>query len=628
MSEVCLVHMPFSQPGHPSMALSVLAAECRGAKLDVEVVYGNMRLAKEIGLKEYTEFLQYNKMFMLIGECLFKPCVGYSDNCTAAGFFDRIDKAIADKKAINKIWNEAMQKLYKAIEPKVADYLRRLADHILSREPKIIGCDITYEQRNASLALLRLIKERRPEVITLLGGNNCTGRRGLVLAESFDFVDGVFSGEGDQAFPAVCKNLLAGQKIADVQREQPSLMVPGADFVNGVRPSLEDCAYVDFDDYFQELKNCGFAKNIEPCLLIEGSRGCWWGEKHPCTFCGIHTSREGIRYRAKSAGRLFAELEHLHDRYGISAFVFTDCILSPDHIGELTKRLIDSPVNYKLFAEVKSNLTGPQVKELRQAGFVLLQPGIEALQDDLLRIMNKGNRAIKHVELLKKCRQYGITVVWNLLKEMPFDKAEYYEETLRVAKYLSHLPPPTHLSTVLYQGNSLYNSHPADYGLKLEPFFYYRFAGSLGKDFLEDIADVYDNRAFVPEKEKEAVFQALDEWIDSWIREFVSGAHLSYAIRGDTIDILDLRGCAKHFSCTLTGAEKAVYELADSAIDLAELKEKASDYAPAAIDEAVAHLEEAGLLLRIGEEILGLAIGEERLATLQAPELPVGVVKI
>lgn len=39
MSEICLVHMPFSQLGHPSMALSVLAAECRAENLDVEVLY-------------------------------------------------------------------------------------------------------------------------------------------------------------------------------------------------------------------------------------------------------------------------------------------------------------------------------------------------------------------------------------------------------------------------------------------------------------------------------------------------------------------------------------------------------------------------------------------------------------
>lgn len=626
MPEICLVHMPFSQPGHPSMALSVLAAECRAENLDVEVLYGNMRFARETGLKEYHGFLQYNKMFMLIGECLFKPYVGYSDSYTAADFFDRIDKAVAGRKTVNQSWNEGMQKLYKALEPKVEGYLNRLADHILSHNPKIVGGDITYEQRNASLALLRIIKQRRPEVITLLGGNNCTGRRGLVLAESFDFVDGVFSGEADHVFPAVCRKLLKGQDIQEVQKEYPSLMLPGADFVNGVRPELETCAFVDFDDYFQELRACGFEKNIEPCLLIEGSRGCWWGEKHPCTFCGIHTSGEVICYRAKSAERLFAELEHLQNRHGISSFVFTDCILSPRHIEELAPRLINASTKYRCFAEVKSNLAGEQVKRLRQAGFVLLQPGIEALQDDLLKLMNKGNRAIKHIELLKRCKQYGITVVWNMLKEMPFDKVEYYAETLRLSRYLSHLPPPTHLSTVLYQGNSLYNKSPADYGLKLEPFFNYKFAGSLGEDFIEDIADVFDNAGFVPDPAKEAVFQELNEWIDSWIQEFVSGSHLSYALRGDTIDILDLRNCAKHFSYTLSGAERVVYELSDSAITVGALREKAGRYDSAAIDEAIAYLEEEGLLIRIGDEVLGLAVSGDRLANVQAPKLPVGVV--
>lgn len=98
MSEICLVHMPFSQLGHPSMALSVLAAECRAENLDVEVLYGNMRFARETGLKEYHGFLQYNKMFMLIGECLFKPYVGYKDSYTAADFLTALTRLLPGEK--------------------------------------------------------------------------------------------------------------------------------------------------------------------------------------------------------------------------------------------------------------------------------------------------------------------------------------------------------------------------------------------------------------------------------------------------------------------------------------------------------------------------------------------------
>lgn len=627
MADICLVHMPFSQLGHPSMALSVLVSECRAKNLEASICYGNMRFAQQVGLREYDCFLQFNKLFMLIGECLFKPYAGFTDHCTSEDFFAQMERELERGKPFGRTWYEQLRNLYKVFEPKVEDYLEQMADHILASKPKIVGCDITYEQRNASLALCRILKQKQPELITLLGGNSCTGKRGKALVEAFNFIDGVFSGEADHIFPQVCRQLLAGKDIKAVQKEFPSLLLPGTPVINNARPSMEECAFVDFDDYFYELHVCGLDKNVQPCLLIEGSRGCWWGEKQPCTFCGIHTSKEGICYRAKSPARLFSELEHLQECYGISSFVFTDCILSHAHVEELTKLLIGSKYQYNLFAEIKSNLTAQQIKQLRQAGFVLLQPGIESLQDDLLKLMNKGNRAIKHVELLKRCKQYGIGVVWNMLKEMPFDKADYYEETLELSKKLSHLQPPAHLSTILYQGNSIYNNNPEKFGLKLEPMPLYGYIGAVNEEFIRVVADVFDNVAFKPNPDKEKAFGSLDNWIGDWIEEYNSGSHLSYSVRDSIIDVIDLRRCAKHFTYTLTGVEKQVYELVDTVIRVDKLKEKLAHIGDEEIAAAIAYLEQKNLLISIGDEVLGLAVKDERLPYARVPELPVGVIK-
>lgn len=32
-------------------------------------------------------------------------------------------------------------------------------------------------------------------------------------------------------------------------------------------------------------------------LVLEGARGCWWGEKHHCTFCGLNGSL--MKFRSK-----------------------------------------------------------------------------------------------------------------------------------------------------------------------------------------------------------------------------------------------------------------------------------------------------------------------------------------
>ena len=88
MSEICFAHMPFARLGHPSMALSVLAGECRQHGIDALVLYGSLKLAKCCSLKNYLEFVQYMPCFTLIGELLFKPYAGYKDDYSADDYFE------------------------------------------------------------------------------------------------------------------------------------------------------------------------------------------------------------------------------------------------------------------------------------------------------------------------------------------------------------------------------------------------------------------------------------------------------------------------------------------------------------------------------------------------------------
>jgi radical SAM superfamily enzyme YgiQ (UPF0313 family) len=218
------------------------------------------------------------------------------------------------------------------------------------------------------------------------------------LADYAPQVDYVFSGEADDVLVPVLELLEAKAGSAVINQKFPSVLIRGSQICSHARPNLEECAYPDFDDYFIELQKLGLQKRIHPCLLLEGSRGCWWGEKQRCNFCGIHTSPETIKYRQKSSARVVAELKYQAERYKIKAFVFTDCILSQTQVKELPLTLSKED-GFHLFAEVKSNLTAFQLRGLRKAGFVMLQPGIESLQDDLLCLMHKGNSAIKHLEL-------------------------------------------------------------------------------------------------------------------------------------------------------------------------------------------------------------------------------------
>ena len=82
-----------------------------------------------------------------------------------------------------------------------------------------------------------------------------------------------------------------------------------------------------YDEYFDSLVRCDLVAKIKPSLAlpIEASRGCWWGMKSHCTFCGLNGI--SMRFRSKSAERAENELLTLAKRYKVTKFVAVDNIL-------------------------------------------------------------------------------------------------------------------------------------------------------------------------------------------------------------------------------------------------------------------------------------------------------------
>ena len=64
----------------------------------------------------------------------------------------------------------------------------------------------------------------------------------------------------------------------------------------------------DFDDYFGAAQAPSYCDTVVR-LSAESSRGCWWGAKSHCTFCGLNGGT--MAFRAKSAER-FAAYQERH----------------------------------------------------------------------------------------------------------------------------------------------------------------------------------------------------------------------------------------------------------------------------------------------------------------------------
>jgi radical SAM superfamily enzyme YgiQ (UPF0313 family) len=70
-------------------------------------------------------------------------------------------------------------------------------------------------------------------------------------------------------------------------------------------------------------------------IPFESARGCWWGAKHHCTFCGLNGS--AMRFRAKSPQRVLSELADLARRHHSFRFEAVDNILEPRYLKDLSR---------------------------------------------------------------------------------------------------------------------------------------------------------------------------------------------------------------------------------------------------------------------------------------------------
>ncbi|MCP4549344.1 MAG: RiPP maturation radical SAM protein 1 [bacterium] len=439
-TKLALVYMPFAMRDIPSIQLGLLSEVARNAGYHADCFYLNLDLAARLP-ETYENFCTFN--IYRTGEWLF----------SVAAFGDAVD---GDDAAYFKAFPSEVERVTNC--GKTSDYLSKLRHEFLPRfiedcldlvpwfEYDLVGFSSTFQQSVSSLALARRIKRRWPQIRIVFGGENMAGEMGPAYARAFPFIDYVMVGEADRALPDLLKALEKGNESPDL----PGLVsrIGGELNVRGMALPIQELDQLptpNYDDYFDRYHKLRFPP-FKKSIPLESSRGCWWGEKQQCTFCGHNASRIG--FRKKSVPRVLDELALLSEKYGITYFQTTDCIMDMDYINSLFRQIEERRYDYQFFYEVKANLRRDQIRQLRAGGMRWIQSGIESMNSRVLKLMRKGSTMLHNVRLLKWSLYYRIRVGWNLLWGFPGETADDSAEEYRVLKLLLHLEPPVAASRI------------------------------------------------------------------------------------------------------------------------------------------------------------------------------------
>lgn len=399
----------------------------------------------------------------------------------------------------------------------VPAFLKRCLETSLTPVPRVVGFTSTFHQNVPSLVLAKLLKLRDPSVQVVFGGANCDGPMGAALHRAFPWVDVVVRGEAERVFPEVVRDLLAGRPV----RPQPGLCYRegGRSIVidsTGAAPvSMDEVPAPIFDEYFERLEKTSFRTEVLTKLFLpyESARGCWWGTKSPCAFCGLNGT--SLAFRSKTPARVVEELLALARRYGRLDFQVVDNIVDLRYLREVLPQLRDAGLDLNLFYETRANLTREQVRLLREAGLTSFQPGIESLSTPILRLLRKGVSAFQNARLLKLCAEYGIQACWNMIYGVPREPPNEYARMARDVLSLTHLDPPN-LSPLSVYRFSPYHEHPHEFGLELlGPAVWHQSVYPVEPATLADLAYTFDYRhadGRNPETYVEPLRRAIETW--------------------------------------------------------------------------------------------------------------------
>ena len=404
------------------------------------------------------------------------------------------------------------------------------------------------------------------------------------------------------------------QQTAQVQQPEsaPELSVPdGASDNPAIVTDLDLLPYPNFDDYFARLQRSPLREHIEPMLFFETSRGCWWGQKHQCAFCGLNGPQ--LHFRSKSAGRALAELEHLVRRYGVRKANSADNVLDIRYLDTLMPRLADSGLALEFVYELKTNLTRRQVEQLVRAGLRAAQLGVETFSTLILRQIRKGATAAQNIQALKWFTAAGVEVKWNLLYGFPGEDPQQYAALAQLLPLLYHLAPPVAIGRVRVDRFSPYFRDPARYGItNVRPHKAFRFVYPFTEQVLWDLAyyfeyDYHDRRD--PLSYAGPLIAAAETW-----QQLAGTVALHGFDRSDGVLLVtDTRPVAQQFQWRLAGADRAVYLFCDTARSWQSICRFVAELPPSdrlgqqQLEQLLDRWITGGIMLHIDDRFLSLA---------------------
>jgi anaerobic magnesium-protoporphyrin IX monomethyl ester cyclase len=295
-------------------------------------------------------------------------------------------------------------------------YSEEAAARVLAHQPDIFGLSVMSTNINRGLKLLKMVKQARPTVTTVLGGQHATLFDRLLLREVPE-ADLVLRGEGEESFPKLCQTLERNQSLTGL----PGLSYRNnGDIIQGQPQVIQDLDALSFPDhsipdyrgYYAQWGHWQTGIGV-PMTSILSSRGC----PGHCTFC-TRIPQELSKWRPRSPENVLQELRQLsHDGYKMAVFTDENLTVSTSRMEHLCRLIIKANLKMRFgFEGFVEHMPDSTLGLMRQAGFDLFFMGVETGSDPQRRRYRKPGSARAVARGIRRAKKHHfLTYAWLMI---------------------------------------------------------------------------------------------------------------------------------------------------------------------------------------------------------------------
>lgn len=625
--KVLLISMPWTSLTEPSLGLSILKSKLKSEGIKCTIKHFNIFLLKYLKVSTYHTIANIFAVNEFLFTYVFENGISKNQNESLKLISEQI---LSNNHFYNNEEYNTPEKVYNLLlylrNSIIPAFLEDCLSYVKKYKPTMIGFTCMYDQTVASLALANSVHKWDPNILLAFGGYSIYGSIGKQLIKSFDFIDCIVSGPGECCVVELAKVSIGKRTFHNIpnisyrDRNDKSIHLTDS-FENG---DINDTPLPDFSDFINDTAELSTNHMVDVtwnAVPIITSSGCWWGEKSHCVFCGINESY--IKYRYKREEVVFAEILELYRHYNKRIFRIYDYILCHKYYETLLPRLSEynkkSSTPFFFTCEIKSNVTEKQIKRLKEAGFLMVQPGIESFSTNVLKKMHKGVRAIQNIQCLVLGFKYNIYIGYNILFGFPNDEIGDYQDLAKTIPMLYHLHAPNSCDRIAITKDSPLHIHGEHFGIN--QYYHHKFYDCMfSKDFLQnhcfdlDEYCYYYHYPFTTPDSLKFQYLVLQKQVSYWKKTQNSRrAQLFYKITRDSIVFFDSRYTTQLEQYIFDKCVADVYQKCDCTIAHIDniYSELSNYYSRNQIHNAVEMLREQRLVFVENNEIIGLAFPEK-----------------